>query len=542
MTVEPPARPRDVELVHWGRLALRHRGVVLLFVLLSLMTTGYVIAREHPRYEASATVVLDPALADDAAGPGDAPSAEDELALAEGDLLETRAQQRVREPVELRVRSSPNSRLLVFEAAARTAQGAASGAQAYVSAYVELKQKSLEGQYDTAVTSLQDALRSVDAQIAGATDDSEKAPLVAQRRAYATTLQDLLVRKELASSGRPQVISAARVPDAPVPPPFVAFTAIALLAGLVLGLLAAAVVDHSDDRVLDAESVHVALGEHAPAPEVSVVPRLEPWKRLPSWLSRSRSRPPKVVVHPAGSAAGDWWSRTRVVLDQSAPEGGGCPILQVTSCTSDDGAARTAVNLGASFARTDRDVVVVSLDARDPVRLLDLIDPDGIPLMVRRETPLGAFDAIVGEVAVADVLQPVFGQPGLSVVLPGLSGAPVDALSMPAAVEFFATLRACADVVLVLTPPVLLHPEATLVARHTDQTVLVGEVGSSRRREVRRALELLRQAGEEVVAVVLTGGRRPAGRWAAPAPPRSRPALQPQRLARPELRRSLSPR
>jgi succinoglycan biosynthesis transport protein ExoP len=510
---------RDVELMHWGRLA-RHRWPVLVLVtVLCLGVAFWVLARDHPRYEATATVSLASALDPSAAAARD-PATEDELAIAESEELLAATRAALGGPLDLAVSATPSSRLLVFRAGSDTAARAAAGAQAHADAYVLLKRDRVQQRYDSAVASLQQALDGVDADLARASGGEQQAVLAPLRQTYVEALQQMQIRRQLAVSEGPQVVSPANPPGSAEPVPALGFAAVALLIGLVLGLLAAALIDYFDDRLRDPADLQDPAGSTTQPgqPHVAVVPRLRQ-RDLGSATSRrprvrllaSRARSDQVVLAPVGTPAADWWSRTRVALERLG-SARACTVLQVTSAAHDDGAAEAALNLAAAFARGGREVVLVCLDVRDPDRLAAAVEPDGSPVLNPGDTPFGAFDGVLGHVALSDVALSASGQCRLSVVLAGSHPAPVDALSRPAAGAFFASLRASADLVLVLAPPVLPYPEATLLAGLVDGTVLVAELGSSRRRDLRQAAQALTAGGSGVQGIVLVGGRRVASR------------------------------
>jgi Mrp family chromosome partitioning ATPase len=483
--------------------------VVLTFVLLALALAGSFLVRNHPLYEVKATVLLQPALVE--SGPGSVPQTaeDDELAIANGDALKSQALAGVRGPVDLKALSTANSQLLVLQSSAHTAALALAGAEAYVRAYLRLKEVTSGAQYDTAIAALRTAVTVADDRAAQAQPGVDRVPLIQQRNAYAVTLRDVLVRKELASSGRPQVISPPGMPDGPVKRPFLAYGAVAAVAGLIIGMLAAAALDHADDRIRDAGSLAAAAGAGAGlAPVLPVWPR----RALPGSKGerQSRFRPsrrsPSPTLMPAATPAGDCYVRLRLAVERRTGDAASCQFLQVTSAVGDDGAAETAVNLAAAFARTGRTTVLVDLDARDPDRLSGVFSPDGRDLLDQHNPQLGATDAIRGRIDLRNVLVPVSGETGLGVVLPGQSAGSADALSAPETAEIFEQLRAGANVVVILTPPVVLYPEHSAASAYADHAVLVARAGETRAADVRQAVDLLRLAGDEVSAVVLTAG------------------------------------
>jgi capsular exopolysaccharide synthesis family protein len=90
--------------------------------------------------------------------------------------------------------------------------------------------------------------------------------------------------------------------------------------------------------------------------------------------------------------------------------------------------------------------------------------------------------------------------PGLRVLTSGPAPAAPSALytsnRLAARLE---ELQAACDVLVLDTPPVLAQPDATLLGQHIDGVVFVIDARKSRGRQVRRALELLNEAGVVVL-------------------------------------------
>ena len=64
-------------------------------------------------------------------------------------------------------------------------------------------------------------------------------------------------------------------------------------------------------------------------------------------------------------------------------------------------------------------------------------------------------------------------------------------------------LRAQADVVIFDTPPMLSLPVASLLARHVDAVLVIVDASRSRTRQIQRAVELIEQAGGQVLGAAI---------------------------------------
>jgi capsular exopolysaccharide synthesis family protein len=78
-----------------------------------------------------------------------------------------------------------------------------------------------------------------------------------------------------------------------------------------------------------------------------------------------------------------------------------------------------------------------------------------------------------------------------------------DLLARSAFGEMMEKLRAQYDVIIIDTPPLLLFPDARIVASHCDQIVLSVRAEKSRRQDVHQALEILRMADANIAGLVL---------------------------------------
>ena len=168
--------------------------------------------------------------------------------------------------------------------------------------------------------------------------------------------------------------------------------------------------------------------------------------------------------------------------------------MQITSAESAEGKTLTAANLAVAFASADRHVAVVGCDLRRP-RLHELF---GLP------NDVGFTSVVLGDVRAFDALQVVSGHPNLAVLAAGpLAPNPSELLGSARAQDAISALADTADLVLIDSPPVLPVSDALVISGFVDATILVASAGSSTRRSIRRALELLRQLDAPVVGTVL---------------------------------------
>jgi Mrp family chromosome partitioning ATPase len=113
---------------------------------------------------------------------------------------------------------------------------------------------------------------------------------------------------------------------------------------------------------------------------------------------------------------------------------------------------------------------------------------------------------------VADVLQPVEGLESLSLLASGpIAAEPSELLGSPGTVRVMEEVDDLADVVVIDAPPILPVTDGLLVGRMSDGVLVVALGGTTKPREVNRAVELLHQVDAIVLGTVLNGVSRDLG-------------------------------
>ncbi len=174
-------------------------------------------------------------------------------------------------------------------------------------------------------------------------------------------------------------------------------------------------------------------------------------------------------------------------------EGAGRPrTVAIVSANQAAGKTFTATHLAESAAGLEEKIVLIDADLRKPA----VHERLGIPRAPGISSVLQGGD-------LTTALTKVPNNPYLR-VLP--SGAPVqDASSIVGARSFRHVLDALRAVRLVVvdTPPVNLFADALAVASQCDATIVVLDVKTSRRRQIRQSVEALERAGANLIGVVI---------------------------------------
>jgi capsular exopolysaccharide synthesis family protein len=172
--------------------------------------------------------------------------------------------------------------------------------------------------------------------------------------------------------------------------------------------------------------------------------------------------------------------------------------LAVTSPNKGAGKSTVALNLAMSFAM-EADATALLVDA-------DLRDPDVRHLLELEPGP-GLVDHLLGDAALEDLL--IHPNIGNLVVLPG--GAPVantsELMRSPMMADMVREMRGRYDDRLIVfdVPPVLAGADTLALSGYMDATILMVEEGVTRRADIERSCDLLRNSN--VMGIVLNKSR-----------------------------------
>jgi capsular exopolysaccharide synthesis family protein len=349
---------------------------------------------------------------------------------------------------------------------------------------------------------LEKPITALDAQIVAAGTAAARASLTSQRdqlqqdiarkrlaletrrSGYADQLDKLRLASNLTQTGGAQIVSQAEPSTSPVKPTPRRDAIVALFVGLLLGVGVAFLREYLDDSVRTKEDLDIATDG---LPVLAMVPEVESWK--------DRKVPTLVSLTDPKSAAAEAYRALRTSVQFLGIEQP-MTVIQVTSPTSSEGKTTTIANLGVALARAGKRVVIVDCDLRRP-RVESFFGIDNTT---------GFTSVLIGDVVLADAVQRVPDEPWLAVLPAGPAAPnPSELLSLGRAREIFDNLRTHVDYVLVDGPPVLPVADAIVLAGMVDATLLIATARVTSKRQVHRALELLRQVDAPLIGSILNG-------------------------------------
>lgn len=313
--------------------------------------------------------------------------------------------------------------------------------------------------------------------------------------ALSTRLRDLD-----ATSSNIRVVNRARVPVAPFRPDTGLNVTLGLLAGLVLGVGGAFLLDYLDNTIGSPREIESVTS----LPVLAVVPHQgEDATRAVAWLKRETAAPHRQpverVTHLESRApASEAYRELRTSILLSNP---GRPPRQlvVTSSIPEEGKSATSVNLAVVLAHLDRKVVIVDTDLRRP-RLHKIFD---VPNETGVSTYLSGMEADPGRLLVpTDVA-------GLEFLPSGpIPPNPSELLNSERFAELGRTLLSRGyDHLIFDSPPVLSVADPVIIGSAVDGAILVVRAAKTPRQSVRQATEKMGQPGVRALGVVLNDVR-----------------------------------
>lgn len=318
------------------------------------------------------------------------------------------------------------------------------------------------------------------------------------REAY-QNLQSQLTQVRLAEAakiGTARLIEPADLPSGPARPRKAQNLALAVIAGLLLGVLWATLQEYSDPAFRNADDASdqldlpllgtVPLLKATPQPTAGSVPL------LPTSTTTAMAR----WQDPEDEAA-EAFRLLRVGLRHLKPP----TTVVVISPGVGEGKTTVSVNLAIGLAQIGRRVLLVDADLRRPNvhRHLQLPPTPGLSDLLQAE----AGDSKRFLQMIQACTHPVPTMPGLDVITGGSRAAqPGDLLESPRLHHLMALAREAYDVVILDGPPALAYADALPLGSLADGVVLVIDPRRTPRRAAKQVVTTLQQARIPILGLV----------------------------------------
>lgn len=490
-----PEEAHELELRDYLRIVRRRKWIIVLSAVIVVGAASVASLLQTPVYQGRAELLLQPrtteSLFDPQTGQRNDParSLQTEIRVLKSQPVKDAVRRELGRTPDVTVSPVGDTDVIAVKAESTRPGRAASTANAYARAYIDFRRKQAVDDLVAASQEIQgkvvDFQREIDGIDAQATSGAaqRRDNLVQQQALFKLKLDQLQVDAALKTGGA-QLVTPAAVPQSPVKPTPLRNAVVALALGALLGVGLAFLSEHLDDSLNSKEDVERVTAE---ALTLALIPAVPSWK--------DRKEPMVMASRDPKSPAAEAYRTLRTSIQfigLDRPMG----TIQVTSPSASEGKSTTISNLGVALARAGLRVVIVDCDLRRP-RVHEFFDCTN---------SIGFTSVLLGEVPLAAALQGVEGEERLKLLASGLVPPnPSELLSGRRTVEVLTAVQADADIVLVDCPPVLPVTDAAVLSSRVDATLLVATAGTTTRKELARAYEVLNQVSAPVIGVVLNG-------------------------------------
>jgi polysaccharide biosynthesis transport protein len=341
----------------YGGVVRRRKWIVIVPVLLAVLVAVTFSALQTPIYESSSAVLVQARGQDSLYGNQEEfwdrdRSIQTEIQVIEGEAVQLRVEENLgldEPPSSAAASQVDETDVISISVRDANAANAQTLANAYAEAYIEIRREQSVGQLLSAVAEVQVAIDDLQAELGALPEDDPRRPtLVTQLASFSTTLDQLRVDAALRTGGA-TVIQSAFLPVSPVEPTPTHTATLAVAVSLLIGLVAAFLIDHLDDKIRSEEDLEFATNR----PVLSVVP-----------VDRPPDNRPIALSEPTHAAV-ESYRRLRTNL-QFLGLDRPIRVIQVTSSFAAEGKTTTASNLAVVLAQAGHRVALVDSDLRRP--------------------------------------------------------------------------------------------------------------------------------------------------------------------------------
>jgi polysaccharide biosynthesis transport protein len=351
---------------------------------------------------------------------------------------------------------------------------------------VEAIKLSIEAEFNAALGEEQDLQQSlegtkvevVDQRNKSIEDNIIKREVDTNRTLYEGLLQRY---KEIGVAGgvgtnNISIVDKAALPLSPSTPKLYLNLALALVAGLALGLLLALGLDYLDDSFKSPEDIERELGMTV----LGVIPKPKSGEDVDQELMDPRS------------GVAEAYRSLRTSLQFSTSDGLPRTLL-VTSSKPSEGKTTSSISLAKSLAHIGLNVLLIDGDLRNA----------SVHKRMRCSNEVGLSNYLSGSKHPDEVVQGTETE-GLVLISSGpLPPNPAELLNGPKLASLFTLAAQSFDIVIVDGPPVMGLADAPILSRMAQNTLVVVAASETRKSAVKIALRRLEMARANIVGVLL---------------------------------------
>jgi succinoglycan biosynthesis transport protein ExoP len=284
------------------------------------------------------------------------------------------------------------------------------------------------------------------------------------------------------------VVDQARAPAAPTLQPKTTIIATMLAVGLLLGIILAFLLENLDTGLRSIAEIE-ALTQ---LPSLAIVPRMKRSSTESNPALTAAQKNISSLTSPKSQFAEALRSlRTSLLLSTT---GHPPKLILFTSSTPSEGKTTVSTNMACILAQGNTRVLLIDADLRRP----------SVHTRFGLSARLGLSTVLTGSSTLEDVLQRVPEAPNLDILSSGpVPPFPAELLDSHAMKSLLQQAAERYDFVVIDSPPILSVTDGVLLSPSVDAVALVVRQGSSSKKVIRRALDLLHRANAPITGIVL---------------------------------------
>ena len=181
----------------------------------------------------------------------------------------------------------------------------------------------------------------------------------------------------------------------------------------------------------------------------------------------------------------------------------GCRTILFTSSIQGEGKTTSSANVAFSLARSNKKVLLLDLDLRNP----------HVHRILKKPNAPGFTNYLSGLSSLEEVLRKEV-YPGLDVITAGtISPNPAEMIASEEMQTLLRSFQEQYDFIILDTPPINIVSDALSLVSFVDGVALVVRPGYTDRKEVRRAINQIEFVGGKILGVIANGVQEAKGRY-----------------------------